>query len=90
MTVYEVRMFFPEMALDDHRRFLASVTAGQGAALQGFRQHGNGVVLKFVVETDAGIDFAVKAAIQRATGLWPIARPSVTTVRIIHAPPTRE
>lgn len=67
---------------EEQRSFLASVTAGPGSTLQGFRQHGSGIVLTFVVETNAGIEFAVKAATQRATGLWANAHPAVTTVNI--------
>lgn len=83
MAVYEVAMHFPDMPFDEHRRFLASVAAGHGPMLQGFRQHGTGVVLTFVIETDVGIEFAMKAATQRAAGLWPNHRPVSTTVQVI-------
>lgn len=82
MAVYEVSLYYPEEPYDQHHRFLASVAVGPHPAIQGFRQRGPGVVLTFVVDTDHGIEFATKVAIQRAAGLWPNARAASTTVHV--------
>lgn len=83
VVTYEVTMGFPNVPYEPNRRFLASVAAAVLSPLQGFRQVGNGVALTFVVTTEAGIEFAVKDAIQRSTGLWPNFRPTTTSVRIL-------
>lgn len=69
-------------AFDQHHTFLASLMGGPASTLQGFRQHGPGVVLTFVVDTTHGIEVATKIAIQRTAGLWPNARPVSTTVHV--------
>jgi hypothetical protein len=85
VAVYEVSLYFPDLPYEEHRRYLASLAAGPRPGLEGFRQHGVGVVLTFVIETDHGIEFAVKDATQRATGLWPNFRPMSTNVQILPA-----
>ncbi len=82
VAVYEVSFFFPDEPYDQHHRFLASVTSGSASTLQGFRQRGSGVVLTIVIDTDHGIAFATKTAIQRAAGLWPNAKAASTTVQV--------
>jgi len=87
MAVYEVALFYPGLSYDEYRGFLASVAAGPKPGLQGFRQHGTGVVLTFVVETELGIEFAVRFATQRAAGLWPNFSPGSTTLHVLPVSP---
>lgn len=76
-------MLFSAVSYEENRRFLASVAKAPSSTLHGFRQHGSGVELTFVVSSDLGLDFALQVATQRATGLWPNFRPASTTVHVM-------
>ena len=79
MAAYEVTLTYPDLDYDEHRRFLGSVAASRPSGLDGFRRHGSGVALTFVVETELGPEFARRLALQRAAGLWPNFLPATST-----------
>lgn len=76
MAAFEVTLVYPDLDYDEHRRFLGSVAGSRPSGLDGFRRHGSGIALTFVIAGNFDAALARKMAYQRAAGLWPNFRPN--------------
>jgi hypothetical protein len=81
--IYEVTLVYPDLDYDEHRRFLGSVAASRPSGLDGFRRHGPGIALTFVIRGNVDASLARKMALQRATGLWPNFRPGSANLEVL-------
>jgi hypothetical protein len=82
MATFEITMLYPERSFVDHRRFLASVVGAPAGRLDGFRRHGDGVALTYVVDA-RDRQAALLQAHQQAAGMWPNFRPETVEVSAV-------
>jgi hypothetical protein len=82
MATFEITMLYPERSFGEHRGFLASVVGSPAGRLDGFRRHGDGLALTYVVEA-RDRQTALQQAHQQAAGMWPNFRPQAVEVTTI-------